>query len=449
MATNPSLSLGSIVKDRSKSITGSGLASDPNDVAPRIPAMTTMGPPPPPAPWAPTPGPSSGVTRDGGTGVAPPGSSLADITRPGDISPLPAGTNQNGTTNGIIGSQITAKTGTVSGDMLAQEQLRRITDENGPLMQQAAARAAQTANSRGLMNSSLAAQGGQEAVISAATPLALQDANTYFTNQRDNLAAENQFGLADKSSQLQDVLQGRDLSNRYIIAKEGNAAQVQSANIGAGAQVSAAYIRAQVDREQMAQNGAQFAATMGYNRDQAAIDRSWRSGESAAERDARIKEAENARRFTSDQAAIDRSWRSGESAAERDARIKEAENARDFNRTENQLTRSNQTTLQQMTIDANTRANAASLSNSTFQSWSSGRLQIDTNSNMTAEDKEAARQRWDALYFANPNFPIQPAKGAYPTTPAPPPAPAPAPGINPATGKPYTESGFYTMPARK
>ena len=333
--------------------------------------------------------------------------------------------------------------------MLAQEQLRRITEENGPLMQQAAARAAQTANSRGLMNSSLAAQGGQEAVIAAATPFALQDSNTYFTNQRDNLAAENQFGLADKSSQLQDVLQGRDLSNRYIIAKEGNAAQIQSANIGAGAQVSSAYIRAQVDREQMAQNGAQFAATMGFNTQQNQLNRefqanertstqNWQGGQNQLNRDATRTENADNRAFTANQNAAQQSWQGTQNW-----------NQQNWQSGQNQLERENRTQLNQMNVDANTRANASSLSNSTFQGWANGRLSIDSNSNMTEADKEAARQRWDALYFANPNFPLQPAPGAY--TPAPPPAPAPSPGtIDPTTGKPYTTAqGAYTMPPRK
>lgn len=207
--------------------------------------------------------------------VAPPAAdpSLGAITASPFASPLslPYSTGPNyapqtttptipsigNTPNGkIIGSEITAKTGEVGDDMLVAKQMARVLGENSQYVQQARARAMQTANARGLMNSSLAAQGGEEAAIAASLPIAQQDASTYFTNQRDNLAAQNQYGLADKSASLQDILQGRDLDNRYKIAAENNSAQIQAAGIGAGASVEAARIRAEVDRAQLAQNGS-------------------------------------------------------------------------------------------------------------------------------------------------------------------------------------------------
>lgn len=94
-------------------------------------------------------------------------------------------------------------TGAVDTPQTVQGQLKGIIDANSPLQQQAAARAAQQANARGLMNSSMAVEAGQAAVIGSAMPIAQQDASTYgrqaLTNQADanqnaqfNASAENQ-----------------------------------------------------------------------------------------------------------------------------------------------------------------------------------------------------------------------------------------------------------------
>lgn len=55
-------------------------------------------------------------------------------------------------------------------------QLNSMLDENNPMMQRAATQGEQFANSRGLLNSSIAAGASQNAVIDAAAPFALQDA---------------------------------------------------------------------------------------------------------------------------------------------------------------------------------------------------------------------------------------------------------------------------------
>ena len=74
---------------------------------------------------------------------------------------------------------------------LVQNQVANITKADGPLMQLASTRGTQTANRRGLINSSMAVGAAQKEVLSAALPIAQQDASTTFDLQKTNTAAEN------------------------------------------------------------------------------------------------------------------------------------------------------------------------------------------------------------------------------------------------------------------
>jgi hypothetical protein len=60
-------------------------------------------------------------------------------------------------------------------DYSVATKVSEITSKNSPLMQQAQTAGAKYANKRGLLNSSLAGEAAQEAVLKAATPIASQD----------------------------------------------------------------------------------------------------------------------------------------------------------------------------------------------------------------------------------------------------------------------------------
>lgn len=95
----------------------------------------------------------------------------------------------------VAGSQGTtydAATRTVAGDELVQNQLNRITASGSPLMTRAAESGLATANSRGLLSSSLAAGAAQNAVIENALPVAQQDAATYTNVSDKNLGYTNE-----------------------------------------------------------------------------------------------------------------------------------------------------------------------------------------------------------------------------------------------------------------
>lgn len=66
-----------------------------------------------------------------------------------------------------------------------------IVNKNSPIMQRAATRAKQAANSRGLLNTSMAVEAGQAAVLDAAMPIASQDAQTSFAAKQLNQNAGN------------------------------------------------------------------------------------------------------------------------------------------------------------------------------------------------------------------------------------------------------------------
>ena len=80
---------------------------------------------------------------------------------------------------------VNAPTDTVQG------QLSGILDPNSVLMQRAGAQGLATANSRGLLNSSMGVQAGQAAMIDKALPIASQDASTYGNFNLTNTAADN------------------------------------------------------------------------------------------------------------------------------------------------------------------------------------------------------------------------------------------------------------------
>lgn len=74
-----------------------------------------------------------------------------------------------------------------------RSQLQQIIADDSPLMQQARARALQTANSRGLLNSSMAMTAADSAMYDAAMPIATQDASTFARAGEFNANTSNTF----------------------------------------------------------------------------------------------------------------------------------------------------------------------------------------------------------------------------------------------------------------
>ena len=73
-----------------------------------------------------------------------------------------------------------------------------LADASNPIVRQAIARANQTMNSRGLLNTSMATQAAQEAAIAKALEIAAPDTAAYYADQRD----AKQFGYNKELTQL-------------------------------------------------------------------------------------------------------------------------------------------------------------------------------------------------------------------------------------------------------
>lgn len=137
------------------------------------------------------------------------GGVLADGSKPGDwafdstkgwVKKAPAArpTGAQGAmdmpTTGINLSQLqNASMWEVKPNQTVQDQLQQIIANDSPLMQQARARALQSANSRGLLNSSMAITAGDSALYDAAMPIAQQDASTYADAAKFNTGELNTF----------------------------------------------------------------------------------------------------------------------------------------------------------------------------------------------------------------------------------------------------------------
>jgi hypothetical protein len=83
-------------------------------------------------------------------------------------------------------------------------QFDALTQKGSPLMTLARTNAAQQANSRGLLNSSMAIGAGEMAAYQAALPIAQQDASTYFQQGRDNQQHQNNANLYNHQAETQN-----------------------------------------------------------------------------------------------------------------------------------------------------------------------------------------------------------------------------------------------------
>ena len=97
-----------------------------------------------------------------------------------------------------------------------QGQLRQLLDVDSPILRQARDRATVAAAGRGLQNSTLAAQAGQEAVISAAAPIAAADAQTYSQRAIANQTAQNVFGQSQQQFEQNRILQQDASAQRQV-----------------------------------------------------------------------------------------------------------------------------------------------------------------------------------------------------------------------------------------
>lgn len=136
--------------------------------------------------------------------------------------PMPAPDPETGKppATGYTAASYTPKAFETQPQQTVAGQLKGIISEDSPLMQQAARRAREAANARGLLNSSIAVGEAQQAVIREALPIAQQDAATWQRNLENTINAQH-AQLAQQASaentamgQLTQALTQREL--QYI-----------------------------------------------------------------------------------------------------------------------------------------------------------------------------------------------------------------------------------------
>lgn len=159
-------------------------------------AAASPAPAPAPAPGAaPAPPPAPGAAPAPPPAPNPAGTTGSAATAAGPL----AAWAMNPTT--MTAQQLGQMAGPMQGptsyqpseNALVSRQLTNLLSQDNPYMQRARTRAMQYSNSRGLLNSSMAAGAGEAAAIDAALPIAQQDATSYFTADRDNASAANTF----------------------------------------------------------------------------------------------------------------------------------------------------------------------------------------------------------------------------------------------------------------
>lgn len=160
-----------------------------------------------------------------------------------------------------------------------ESRVNRITSSGSPLMESAATAGTQLAASRGLTNSSLAAQASQQAVINAATPIATSDANLSATRGNLNLQAKNTVALNNSQigSQLGTAALGAEsqqqTTDKNITSAEAQQAKnIASQEVMQGRSLAQAAEQFKTNAEQNAQQIAnqkeQFGQQLGQNQAQ-------------------------------------------------------------------------------------------------------------------------------------------------------------------------------------
>lgn len=152
--------------------------------------------------------PSNGISQTGGIApdpatALPTTNSSAPITPETTTSVAPKANTVASTYTGLkdANTQLSdpAKW-TITPEQTVQGQLSGILNSGSPLMQQAKTTGLQTANARGLLNSSLAAGAAENAMIGSATPIATSDANVNAASAQANQNVENAFKTTNASN---------------------------------------------------------------------------------------------------------------------------------------------------------------------------------------------------------------------------------------------------------
>jgi hypothetical protein len=277
--------------------------------------------------------------------------------------------------------------------MTVQGQLDALLKADNPLMTQARANALKEANKRGLINSTMAAQAGEQALISQALPIAQADSAAYLQVGARNQDATNTFSLRDKDFEnTQNLEDFRQQSQR--------AAQTEGSNLRL------------TEQEQQFQNSNSM-----FERDNDLKERLTMAG-------IRSNEQISAQQAAGQMAAAS----AQREVAMAGIRSQELQNEaqRAFQREAMNFDAQTRTTLTQMESDARYRMHLDALGANAYSNYTQQFTSIAT-ADMDGDDKDRQINNLGSLYNGNPWMPviITPGAGYKPKPPGPPPPPPP------------------------
>jgi hypothetical protein len=203
-----------------------------------------------------------------------------------------------------------------------QGQLEGLMSSDNQFVQQARDRASLESASRGLRNSSIAVQAGEEAAYAAALPIAQADAEL---QMQSRLAA---FGAAVDDQMLQKQ-HGFDLEkiavefdNNKALAEQAFGFNKQLAHIEGGYQMSAAKLSAATQKEvagmQIAASAAEQATAQEFQAGQTAAQNEWQAAQNQMDQDFKAAQSGLDREQQTMLATTEMSWKTTENQLDRE-----------------------------------------------------------------------------------------------------------------------------------
>jgi hypothetical protein len=144
-----------------------------------------------------------------------------------------------------------------------QGQLKSVLSADSPVLQQARADAMRSAADRGMLNSAMAASGGEDAVVRAAANIATTDAGAYNNASNYNTAAQNQLLQMNQQAQNNYLSQTQQIDATAANTDKNLAAQVAQQQAQLAQQMTVAQMQDATSRWQQEQQ----SATSRYNTD--------------------------------------------------------------------------------------------------------------------------------------------------------------------------------------
>jgi hypothetical protein len=150
-----------------------------------------------------------------------------------------------------------------------QGQVNNIMTAGNPLLERAKTNAAQAANQRGLLNTSMGIQAGQEAMLSAALPMAQADAASYRNQGLVNQQYTNQFADQDNSFAFNSALSGQDYGQKMGLSDQDNTQMQDSVAKEYGYKTNLQNVQdvAQMDRANVVAQTARLGTEAGLSKE--------------------------------------------------------------------------------------------------------------------------------------------------------------------------------------